>query len=82
MAKLRDQINHFKSVMELAQDKFCSDDEDMIEKFYRSTFSIVFEDKTSNETAKIKFDMSPEVWGLFEQTIGVLYDDSTPYEDD
>lgn len=68
--------------MNLAYDKFHSNDEDLIDKFYRSTFTITFDDKTSNNSAEIKFEMTPDTWNLFESLVDVVLDDPTPYEDD
>ena len=81
MADFTTQLKQFKDTMDLAYDKFYSNDEDLIDKFYRSTFTITFNDKTSNNSAEIKFEMNPETWGLFKNLVEVVLDDPTPYED-
>jgi hypothetical protein len=66
--------------MDLAFMNFDSNDEEMIDKFYTSKFTITFEDKTRDDTAKVKFDMSPEVWELFEQLVKTVKDNVEDYE--
>ena len=81
MTDFTTQLENFRDTMNLAYDKFQSNDEDLIDKFYRSTFTITFNDKTSNNSAEIKFEMNPETWGLFKNLVEVVLDDPTPYED-
>ena len=74
------QIDNFKKAMDEAYKNFDAENDDMIDKFYTSVFSVTFTDKTTNTTSTIDFSMGPEVWGLFENLIDTVQDNIDDYE--
>ena len=65
--KIIEQCAELKKAMEAAMDKYCLFDEEITEKFYKSSFSISYNNKITGETHKIDLCINPEFWELMEQ---------------
>ena len=80
MDKIKKQATEFKKLMDSSFDLFSADDDEMIDKFYESEFTVTYTDKTSNTTAKMEFGINPDIWYMFESFVKNVIENADDYE--
>ena len=80
MGKLREEVENFQKVMDVAYDNFSADNDEMVDKFYTSAFSVKYKDKTTNTIAEMNFEINPGVWYLFESFVKMVNENIEDYE--
>lgn len=77
-----DKFETLKTAMQTAIDTFFeTDNDDFIDRFYQSDFTITFDNKTDGRKYTINLSCSPEVWEVMPKVIELLEesDDVTDY---
>ncbi len=65
-----DKFETFKNAMNTTLNTFFdTNNDDYIDKFYKSDFRIIFDNKTDGKKYDINLSCSPEIWDIMQELI-------------